>query len=406
MKSFTLQLFRILHGCWQTLPRPWRQQIFHYFVSVGLPSPAPVPAEQALEPVVVAGALTAATGVGQAARLAVHALRAAGVEVRTFDLTKALLQSPTESFDLGLPLESGTGTLLLYVTPPNVPLALRVIGRRRLASKYRIGAWVCETQRLPALWRRQARFLHAVAAPSTFSQTAIAAGIGRTVHLLGHPVEAEPWPEKRSIRRPQPTVGAILDVGSSAARKNVRGLTAFCAQLIDEEPELKILLKARDLSADPVAAAELGRVVAAAQGRVELHSDDWSRNAVVRFLDELDLLVSFSRAEGFGLPIAEAMRRGTAVAAPIWGGPADYLDGGTAIALPFNLIDIADPSRLYERSQGQWADVDVAASARLVGAAVRDRVALDIVIRESLRRSGALFSADQFVAQLRATRQE
>jgi glycosyltransferase involved in cell wall biosynthesis len=356
--------------------------------------------------VVVAGALTAATGLGQAGRLAVHALRAAGLEVRALDLTKALLQSPTEPFELGRPMESGAGTLLLYVTPPNVPLALHVIGKRRLASKYRIGAWVCETQRLPPLWRQQARFLHAVAAPSSFSRTAIAAAIGRTVHFLGHPVEAEPWPDKRSDRGPQPTVGAIFDVGSSAARKNVQGLTAFCSQLIAEDPGLRILLKVRDLWADPVAATELARVVAAAPGRIELHAGDWSRTAVVGFLDELDLLVSFSRAEGFGLPIAEAMRRGTAVAAPIWGGPSDYLDGRNAVALPFTLIDIADPSRLYEGSQGQWADVDVAASARLVAAAVRDRLALDIFIEKSLRRSRALFSADRFVAQLRATRQE
>jgi len=395
-----------LHRLWRTLPRRFRQRVFHELLAIGVAGPASIPSGQVLEPVAVAGVLKASTGLGQAARLAVHAFRETGIAVRTFDLTKALRQVPTEPFDLGDHMGEGRGTLLLFATPPTVPLALRVIGRRLLQGKYRVGAWVCETQTLPAFWREQARWLHAIAAPSSFSQDAIASSIARTVHPLVHPVEAEPWPHEEEAPPRPPTVGAILDMGSSAARKNVTGITNLCRQLLARNAGIHIVLKVRDQSADGAASADLHQLVEDAEGRIELHTGDWSRMATVRFLDRLDLLFSLSRAEGFGLPIAEAMRRSTAVAAPFYAGPADYLDGSTAISLPFRLIDIADPSALYDAWQGTWADVDVSTAVRLVAEALGNRPAFDRMRAEARRRSRARFSSEQFVAQLQAIRQD
>ena len=392
----------MLHALWQKLPRPWRQELFHTLTSLGVPRPGPLTREASSGPVVVAGVLRAATGLGQAARLAVYALREARVPVTTFDVTEALFQKPTEPFDLGTGMAPGPGTLLLFVTPPNVPLSLRLVGRENLVGKLRVGAWVCETERLPPLWPRQAAFLHRLAAPSPFARDAIAAAVGRPVHPLTHPVEAEPWPPVSAAVPAGPTVGAILDVGSSAARKNVAGLIACCTILLEQEPDIRIVLKTRDLAADPAAAAALARAQAVGGGRLELYEGDWTRDGVLDFLDRVSLLVSFSRAEGFGLPLAEAMRRGTPVAAPIWAGPAEYLDSSNAVALPFTMIEIADSSALYGSAQGRWADVDAVRAAALIGAALRDRGRLAQLAAAARDRSRELFNAGRFAAQLAA----
>lgn len=387
-----------LHSVWRKLPRGLRQGLFVQITSIGVPAPAP--GTRPIEPVAVAGVLGAATGLGQAARLAVHALRAAGLRFATVDLTTALRQTPSEVFDGGDPIAPGLGTLLLFVTPPNLPLALHAIGRRNLAGKHRIGAWVCETERLPPLWRAQASFLHAIVAPSSFAQRAIAVSIARPVNLLIHPVEAEPWPD--AIRRPanRPTLGAVLDVGSSAARKNVSGLIEACLEVLEARKDVRILWKVRDLGSDPDAAARLRQAAAAQPDRIRLLNGDWSRTDVLAFLDQIDLLASFSRAEGFGLPLAEAMRRGVAVAAPIWGGPADFLDERTAVPLPFTMARIRDPSNLYGPSQGEWADVDPGAAAMILARTLDDRAALAALAAEGRRRSRELFGVDRFIAQL------
>lgn len=391
-------MVRWLHSVWQHLPRPLRQRLFVRITSLGVPAPAPNSA--AVAPVAVAGVLRAATGLGQAARLAVHALRAAGVPHASVDLTTVLRQTPSEPFDAGEPIAPGPGTLLLFVTPPNVPLALHAVGRRQLAGKHRIGAWVCETEGLPTLWRDQAAFLHAIVAPSRFAQAAIASRIGREVGLLIHPVEAEPWPPAARARSGATTLGAVLDVGSSAARKNVPGLVDACLRLVEAHPDVHILWKVRDLNADPEAAARLRQAAAAMPDRVSLLEGDWSRADVLGFLDRVDLLASFSRAEGFGLPIAEAMRRGVAVAAPVWGGPADFLEPGTAVPLPFTMAPIRDPSELYAPSQGKWADVDIGEATAILGQALGDPAGLAALAEAARRRSRELFSVDRFVAQL------
>lgn len=389
------------HRYWQKLPRAWRQLLFHAVTSAGVPrADGGVPGASP-EPVVVAGVLRAATGLGQAARLAVHALRSAGIPYTTADLTEALFQRPSEPFDPGPVIAEGPGTLLMFVTPPNVPLALRAIGSRKLAGKRRIGAWVCETERLPPLWRRQAGFLHEVAAPSRFSQAAIAKAIGRPVRLLIHPVEAEPWPPEAGPRAAGTTLGAVLDIGSSSARKNVDGMIECCIELLALRPDAKVAWKVRDAGADPEVAARLAAAASSHPDRIALHSEDWSREGVLAFLDSIDLLLSFSRAEGFGLPIAEAMRRGVAVAAPVWGGPADYLDARCAIPLPFRLTPILDPSGLYRPSQGVWADVDPGEGARVLSAVLGRQVVLDPMVTEARRRSHDLFSVHRFIEQLR-----
>jgi len=392
-----------LHTAWQQLPRPLRQRVFGAITAIGVP--APEPGTKLVEPVAVAGVLRAATGLGQAARLAVHALRAAGIRHATVDLTTTLRQTPSEAFELGPEIAPGAGTLLIFVTPPNLPLALRAIGRREAAGKHRVGAWVCETEHLPPLWREQAAYLHRLVAPSRFAQRAIAASTGREVDLLIHPVEAEPWPPASRAKAGVPTLGAVLDIGSSAARKNVGGLIEAGLRLVEARAAVRVFWKVRDLRADPEAAARLAGAAAAFPDRIRVFEGDWARADIFGFLDQIDLLASFSRAEGFGLPIAEAMRRGVPVAAPIWGGPADFLDERSAVALPFAMAPIRDPSSLYAAAQGEWADVEIGPAVTILSRALDDRASLAAIAEEARRRSRELFGVERFVAQLGIARE-
>jgi glycosyltransferase involved in cell wall biosynthesis len=192
----------------------------------------------------------------------------------------------------------------------------------------------------------------------------------------------------------------VLDVGSSAARKNVEGLVEAGLQLVAARRDVRLIWKVRDLQADPNAAARLRQAAAAFPDQIGLLEGDWARADILGFLDQIDLLASFSRAEGFGLPIAEAMRRGVAVAAPIWGGPADFCDQRSAVPLPFAMTPVRDPSHLYAASQGEWADVDVEQAVAILSGALEDRPRLAVIAEEARRRSRDLFGVDRFMGQL------
>jgi len=79
------------------------------------------------------------------------------------------------------------------------------------------------------------------------------------------------------------------------------------------------------------------------------------------------VLVSLHRAEGYGLPIAEAMSLGKAVVATAWSGNLDFMSDADSALVSCRLVDIVDPQGVY--SSGQWAEPDadhaVAALRRL-----------------------------------------
>ena len=120
----------LLHRLWRCMPRRARRSVLFHATSVAAPRPTSR-ARPAL-PIVVAGALRTASGLGQSARLCHDALKVAGERVFGLDLTSALMQ-PADHADFAFAdggAVLGPGTLILHVNSPLVPLAMwRHIGR-------------------------------------------------------------------------------------------------------------------------------------------------------------------------------------------------------------------------------------------------------------------------------------
>lgn len=372
-RRFRNVLIGAVRPAWRALPRGWRQDLFAALTERGLPPASGGTAASVRLPIVVVGPLSAPTGIGQAARLALHALRAAGVPFASIDLAGRLMQPQTETFPEGT-AGPGEGTLLVYVTPPNCGHALRAIPAEIRRGKTVVAGWVCETTCLPPMWRRQASLFDIVAAPSRFAADAIGAAVERPVRVVGHPVEAEPLPpvpvkpRGRTVRH----IGAVMDVGSSGDRKNVEALIVCIEAILARSRDVEFHLKVRDLRSDNSVASSFERLLDRAPERVHLARGDDLREETTAFIDRLDLLLSLSRAEGFALPYAEAIMRGVRVAAPRWGGPAEYLDDDNSIALPFRLVPIRDRAGLYGADMGEWAEIDPLAAADLVLAHLND----------------------------------
>lgn len=373
---FTLVTARngIVHRIWRCFPRRVRQKMYTFFTEIGVPSVPNCDERILTPPIVVVGALQAPTGLGQAARLALLALSRAGIDCRAVDITQHLLQPCSEPTTDFRPPGPGPGTLLVYVTPPNAARAIRAVPRAIRNGKLLVAGWVCETTHLPDIWLRQSRFFHVLSAPSQFSADALSATTGRRVRVCGHPVDAEAT-RPLGVRVLQKTIviGGVIDVGSSAARKNIHGLLETMEILLSRSVCIRVMLKLRDLPSNSDATESARRLVESSPERVVLVEADDSREDTLRFLGGLDLLLSLSRAEGFALPYVEAISRGILVAAPRWGGPMEYLNDDNSIALPFDLVPITDLSALYGRDMGLWADVDPRQAADAVMAALGKR---------------------------------
>ena len=78
--------------------------------------------------------------------------------------------------------------------------------------------------------------------------------------------------------------------------------------------------------------------------KVELIYDDLTDEDLKALYLQSDLLIAPSRAEGFGLPIAEAMKLGIPVITTAWGGQMDFCNHQNSWLIDFKLSHSSCPS--------------------------------------------------------------
>src|SRR5690349_17492545 len=130
---------RLHRQVWQRLPYALRRGLL--FRATSLLAPRARSGAQAVPPIIVAGALRAASGLGRSARLCLDALQMGGADAAALDLTVPLRQPVTIAPPEAQDAAPGPGTLILHVNAPLTGMALLAIGRRRLRGKRIIGYW-------------------------------------------------------------------------------------------------------------------------------------------------------------------------------------------------------------------------------------------------------------------------
>jgi glycosyltransferase involved in cell wall biosynthesis len=347
---------------WQRLPYRWRRATL--FRAASLLAPRPLPGARPGLPPIVAGTLRTASGLGQSARLCRDALAAAGVPVASLDLTGPLRQPS----DLPAPPARqepppGLGTLILHVNAPLTGLALAALGRRRVVGRRVVGYWAWELPDVPEEWRLGVPLVHEIWVPSRFTAAALRRIAGdRPVHVVPHPVALGPVPRPAPPAGGPFTVLTIFDAGSSLARKNPEGAVTAFRRAFGEAPEARLVVKASRLDTLPPDQAGRLRGLCAAPNIV-LIEEVLDPAGLDALYGQADVLLSLHRSEGFGLTMAEAMRRGVPVVATGWSGNADFLTPEVGVPVPWRLVPAVDPQRTYDFPEMSWAEPDLDAAA-------------------------------------------
>ena len=377
---------------WQRLPYGLRRAaLFH---ASSLLAPRPRADAIAAEPVIVAGAFRTSSGLGRITRLIFDGLRAAGVHAVAADITAGLRQTA----DLPPPADPGQagpgpGTLILCVNAPLTGMALLALGRQVASGKRVIGLWSWELPEVPAEWRLGVGLVHEIWVPSAFTAAAIRPIAGdKPLHVVDYPNNLHP-PSPRTPRRPGApfTVLSMFDAASSVARKNPEGAIEAFRRAFGTDPSARLVLKAQRLAAAPEQKARLEAL--AAVPNIEILDATLDDAGLDALYDRADVLLSLHRAEGYGLTLAEAMRRGVPVVATGWSGNADFVSEDVGIPVPWTLVAAEDPQRTYHHPHMRWAEPDLDAAA----VALR-RLHEEAGLAARLGAAGAAFAAARWNA--------
>jgi glycosyltransferase involved in cell wall biosynthesis len=172
-------------------------------------------------------------------------------------------------------------------------------------------------------------------------------------HLLPHPVEI--------ARRHRPfIVLTMADSRSSLSRKNPEGaIRAYHAAFGSSSSALLLLKLGGCLEDARTFEASVADVLRECNVRViRGHLDEAKLTALYQ---EADVLLSLHRAEGYGLPMREAMAHGLPVVGTGWSGNLDFMTEADSCLVPYRLIPVSDAAGIYRDSV--WAEPDIDAAA-------------------------------------------
>lgn len=320
-----------------------------YTHAAGRPAP---PAQLAGLPIKIVGYFESTHGIGASARLIARALEALGAPVERVSLSGT---SADWRRRLGAP--SPAAAWIFMLNAPELIFALACLGPRHVVGP-RYGYWAWELPRGPAAWLKDARLVDEVWAPSRYTAEAFV-GAAAPVRPVPLPLFAEdyadvaPAPHDAAFR-----AVTLFDFNSSAARKNPAGAIEAFRRAFGDDRGVELIVKTQNGALFPQLFADLR---ASAPANVRFVDETWPYAQVKSLIAGADALVSLHRAEGFGLPIAEAMALGTPVVATAFSGNLDFMDTTSAVLVPAAVVEVHDPQGIY---RGQtWAEPDLDAAA-------------------------------------------
>jgi len=317
------------------------------------------------EPLIVAGFLKTASGLGEAARGCLSALNLAGLNPISIDLSETFNQVDLEyPADLTKLPWHRAGTVILFANGPEVERALFSLGLHRGRGWRVIGAWAWELDVLPAEWLSSVRFLSEIWTPSEFVSKVFRSHVSIPVSTVPHFVSPPVLGAGGSLDLPIESTGrdetaflVMADGRSSFGRKNVSGAIGLFRDAFENRSDVRLRIKTRNLGEYATFQRTLHEL-AAADSRIEIIDQSLSEKGKWQLLLNSDIVLSPHRSEGFGLHLAEAMSIGRSVVATGWSGNTEFMRADNSTLLEYELKPATDSFNVYNPPEGaSWAHV-------------------------------------------------
>ena len=341
----------------------------------------------------VAGFLKSGLGLGEAARLYVEALRAAGVPVHTTTVDLEMpdvLAANKKRVDFEDVEHTGERPVsLICVNAPELGLFRQQVGDKFFDRPRNIGSWAWEVDKVPAEWLPMLGVFDEIWVYSDYVADNLAGVAQGPVVRVPLPI-VEPAVDGRPPDFGLPerfTFLFMFDFFSTLKRKNPLGLIEAFKRAFKPGEGPQLVLKSFNGDYKPERLAEVDQ---AAGDHPDIHVVDRYVSATEKdaLVAACDCYVSLHRAEGFGLTLGEAMVLGKPVIATNFSGNTDFMTAENSYLVDWTLTRVGDGGENYP-ADGHWAEPDLehaAATMRQVWEAPDEAQRRGALAREEIRR--------------------
>jgi len=326
--------------------------------------------------VIVVGLLSSATGVGKAAILVARTLERQGIKTSLLDITPELGISPSRTSDKFLPLAAYreiNASDIVVVLNPSWYQPLQLFDKKWLLERCIIAHWIWEIEAAPEFWRDAAISYDEIWTPTEFVEQSVREllpnfpGLIRTVpYTIDFQLLNTPRSHDRLNVRVQLgidpaafVIGYSFACGSNYQRKNPQAAIDQFKAAFSNGELVVLILRCRDLNHHKRESIELRNKIAN-DPRILLFDDKISIS-IEGFYAAIDLYLSPSRAEGFGLNLVEASQMGIPVITSGWRLAPEIASLPHIYTVDYDLVPIADPQGTYSSIKGgRWSEPHLA----------------------------------------------
>jgi glycosyltransferase involved in cell wall biosynthesis len=316
----------------------------------------------------VAGFFTAELGVGEAARLLIAGLDAAGIPALPIQGELIPPSRQGAEFSYAHPDEAAFSINVVCINGDGIPVFAREAGRSFFEGRHTIALWWWEVGDPPAEWSQAYEFIDEVWVATQHIYDAIAPTSPVPVVRMTLPVLMPEVAPRTRGELGLPEEGFIFiylhDYHSVAARKNPIGLIDAFRRAFSPGSGAKLVLKSINADTRP---DEHDRIVLAAGDHpdvtlIDRYVSGREKNAMIA---HCDCYVSLHRSEGFGLTVAEAMLLSKPVIATRYGGTQEFLSDENAYLVDWQPVTVGEGAFPYS-PEDLWAEPNLDQAAELM----------------------------------------
>ena len=309
--------------------------------------------------------LNAEMGVGEIARRLISLLSAAGMNLNLvpFEASKAR-KGHSGLYKTGNFL-AGNSTLSC-VNADQLGALVAFFGISANTQKFHNGFWAWELEDFPDAFVPAAKLLDEIWTISTFAQKSLEKTVSTKVRTVKVPV---PIPNaKTALRRKDLGISektflvtSSFDFNSDIERKNPAGSIEAFLKAFPRPSGATLFLKSINGDLHMTRSDELREL---AQGREDIvffdgYLDHYQNKGL---LELSDIYLSLHRAEGYGLNLADAMARRTAVIATGYSGNLDFMDEDSSALVPFEKVAVTSYAGM--KVDSKWAEPAIELASR------------------------------------------